>query len=1012
MHLLYRRNPLHLHQRLVHYSGYMPTTKFTLPDNSFPHLQKFAAFLLKHHLQEAAEANIEIAKKVDLPLLKVFATKRAGDFLTFVQENLENFFQHLIEQNALEQAKEALRKGRDGTLPHIPKGGVATADMVLVYHVRRQVLLSFVGRYTREVDEAISIAKELDALYAQVERFAFGQFVDFKEEEHRTMLLELQDKNNELATTLEELQAAEEQLLEANNELEQRVAERTQKLADSEQQLRIITDSLPGLITYIDRDERYRFLNKTYEEWFGVSRFVAVGKKVEEIYGLRTGKMMVSAAHDQVNPNIQRVLNGEPLQYETTLFTKNGVARHVLVSYVPHIAEEQVLGYYVLATDISKHIEAEEALKKSEVRFSNIFNQSSVGMAEVDLTGRFVMVNDRYCQMVGRSREALYQMRMQDISHDQDLPQNISLFQQAVQQGDPFAIEKRYTRPDGSQIWVRNNVSVVKDEEGRPISVVAISQDITERVEAEKALKESSDRFRDFADNIQNLAWMANPDGNTFWYNQRWYHYTGTSFEEMRGFNWEKLLHPNHKERVLAFVKNAIKKGETWEFTFPLRRADGEWGWFLTRGFAVKDEEGQVVRWIGTNTEITEQVKAQEQLEQANEEIVDLLQRETAALEEAQQQRKRLYNLFMQAPSLLCITRGRDFIYELANPSYLEALMVDATIIGKPLREVLPDTDPSVMQIYNRVFERGERFVGNELPVTGDWKRNEQPYTRYFNLIYEPIRELDGRVSGIITFGYEVTEQVIARQELEQNAVQMQEMNQELSQKYIELSRINNDLDNFMYTASHDLRSPLLNLEGLLIALNKRLSESITPQVDTLLELAVTSVEKLKRTIKDLTEITKAQKGLDEINEAVSFKEILEDIKPDLPQSFDDLGTFLKEDFKVTLIRYSRAGLRSILYNLLSNAIKYKSDVRPLEICISTHKEDEYVVLTVEDNGLGIPEKQLSKLFMMFTRLHTHVEGTGIGLYTIKRIVENAGGRIEVSSQVDKGSAFKVYIAQ
>jgi PAS domain S-box-containing protein len=864
----------------------MATTNFTLPDTSFPHLQRFAAFLLAHYVEEAANATISLARQVNLPLLELFANMPEDQFIALVQDSLKTFFQQLVEQQALEDAKDTLRQWRKDTLPHIPRSGVATADLVLVYHVRRQMMLSFVDRYTTEIREALAIAKELDLLYAEVERFAFSQYVDLKEDEHGVIQLELQEKNQELATALEELKAAEEQLLEANSELEARVEERTRALRTSEQQLRIITDALPGLITYVDADERYRFLNKTYEEWFDLSRSEVVGKKMVEVYGLRLGKMMGPAAYDQVKVNIQRALKGERLQYETILTTKHQGQKHVLVNYVPHVVEGQVLGYFALATDI------------------------------------------------------------------------------------------------------------------------------TERKLAEQALQESRDLFHSFADHIQNLAWMTDPAGNVLWYNQRWYDYTGTSFDDMQDMGWLRVHHPDHTKRVLDHVQKAGERGRNWELTFPIRRADGEWGWFLSRAYAVKDTAGNIIRWIGTSTEITGQVKAREQLQKANEEIVDLLQRETDALEEALQQRKRLYNLFMQAPSLLCINRGRDFVYELANPSYLEALMVDNSIIGKTVKEAFPDADPAIMQIYSNVFEKGERFVGSELPITGDWKRNKQPYTRYFNLIYEPIRELDGATDGIITFGYEVTEQVSARQKLEQNAILMQELNQELTKKNEELGKINNDLDSFIYTASHDLRSPLLNLEGLLLALNKRLTASITPEAANLLTLAGTSIEKLKETIKDLTEITKAQKGLDETeDEAVDVKETVEDIKTDLPENFNSLAPFIKMDFGVTTIRYSKAGLRSILYNLLSNAIKYRSDVRPLEIGISTSLEDGYVVLRVEDNGLGIPEQQLPKLFTMFRRLHTHVEGTGIGLYIIKRIIENNGGRIEVSSQLDKGSIFTVYLA-
>ncbi|AHM60247.1 PAS domain-containing protein [Flammeovirgaceae bacterium 311] len=987
------------------------TTNFSIPDKNLPYLKRFGAFLLDHHLQEAAEANIVLARQMDLPILKSFAHLSEQDFLALVKESLKTFLHQLEKQTVLEDAKDGLRKWRKDTLPIIPRSGVAAADLVLVYHVRKQLLLSFLHRFTTDVTEASAIAKELDHLYAQVEQFAFSLYIDLKEEEHGAILEELQEKNNELATALEELQAAEEQLVEVNNELEERVKTRTQALAASEQQLRTITDALPGMVTYIDREERFRFINKTYEAWFGVSRNLVMGKKLEEVLGHQTGERMETNPYNQIKQYVKRALKGEQLHYETTLMTKGKKPKHVLVNYVPHIEEGHVLGYYALFTDIHERVEAEQALKQSEARFSNIFNQSSVGMAEVDLTGKFVLVNDRYCELVGRSREELYQIRMQDISHEGDVSQNMSLFQKAVEGGTPFTIEKRYTRTDGSQVWVRNNVSVVKDHHNQPSSVVAVCLDITKKKEAQQALQESKDLFHSFADNIQSLAWMADSTGKVIWYNQRWFDYTGTNLEDMQQQGWVPVLHPDHINRVIEHAKKARQRGENWELTMPLRRADGEWGWFLARTHAIKDVEGNVIRWIGTSTEITEQVKTQQQLQEANKEIADLLEREKFALAEANTQRSTLYNTFMQAPSLLCITRGYELVYELANPYYLEVFELKKSIEGKRLDEVFPNPDPSIISIHHQVLDTGIAYVGEELPVLSDWKQNGNPYTRYFNVRYAPLYE-GGSIRGIITFGYEVTEHVSARQELEQNAALMGEMNQELNQKNIELSRINNDLDNFIYTASHDLRSPLLNLEGLLLALNKRLTGSITPQAVNLLELASVSIEKLKRTIKDLTDITKAQKGIDDVQEIVLFNDILDDIEADLPENINNLENFIKKDFQITSIEYSKAGLRTIFYNLLSNAIKYKSADRPLEIRISTQKDNKYIILTIEDNGLGIPEQKLPKLFTMFTRFHTHVEGTGIGLYTIKRVIENNGGRIEVSSQLNKGTTFKVYLLQ
>ncbi|MBW3544632.1 MAG: HAMP domain-containing histidine kinase, partial [Bacteroidetes bacterium] len=224
------------------------------------------------------------------------------------------------------------------------------------------------------------------------------------------------------------------------------------------------------------------------------------------------------------------------------------------------------------------------------------------------------------------------------------------------------------------------------------------------------------------------------------------------------------------------------------------------------------------------------------------------------------------------------------------------------------------------------------------------------------------------------------------------------------------LQRINNDLDNFIYTASHDLRSPVLNLEGLVELFKKSLEEKISEKDQHLLKMMESSIVRLKTTILDLAEITKAQKGSNELPKKLSFKAIIEEVKEDLSSNLKFPLPPFSEALQVARLRYRKKDLRSILYNLLSNAIKFKSPLRPLAVEIRTYQENGSVVLSVKDNGIGLSKEQIPKLFHMFKRLHNHVEGTGIGLYIVKRILENSGGRIEVESEVGKGAVFTLYL--
>jgi len=229
-----------------------------------------------------------------------------------------------------------------------------------------------------------------------------------------------------------------------------------------------------------------------------------------------------------------------------------------------------------------------------------------------------------------------------------------------------------------------------------------------------------------------------------------------------------------------------------------------------------------------------------------------------------------------------------------------------------------------------------------------------------------------------------------------------------LAQANRALHRANADLDTFIYTASHDLRAPVTNLDGLQQLLQRRLAGKLTPTEQQLLDHLGKSVAKLNRVIIDLTQVVAVQKEAGGEWTEVCFSEVLEEVRQDLLPLLTEANAELLLQYEVDRFAYPRKHLRSIVYNLLSNALKYRAPDRRARVQLYTRKAAGRVQLVVADNGLGLEADQREKIFGLFKRMHTHREGSGIGLYMVKRMVENNGGQISVESEIGKGTLIRV----
>ena len=193
-------------------------------------------------------------------------------------------------------------------------------------------------------------------------------------------------------------------------------------------------------------------------------------------------------------------------------------------------------------------------------------------------------------------------------------------------------LETVRVRKDGSRVDLSLTVSPIKDSAGKVVGASKVARDITERKRADLALRESDERFRMMADSIPQLAWIARTDGYIFWYNQRWYEYTGTTPEQMEGWGWQSVHDPETLPKVMARWTDAINTGKPFVMQFPLRGADGQFRSFLTRVQPLKNSAGQVSQWFGTNTDVDELKQAEENVRLLNAALEHRVQERTAQL--------------------------------------------------------------------------------------------------------------------------------------------------------------------------------------------------------------------------------------------------------------------------------------------------------------------------------------------------------------------------------------------
>lgn len=401
------------------------------------------------------------------------------------------------------------------------------------------------------------------------------------------------------------------------------------------------------------------------------------------------------------------------------------------------------------------------------------------------------------------------------------------------------------------------------------------------------------------------------------------------------------------------------------------------------------------------------------------------LRPELAARKALIESEQNLRNIILQAPVAMCLLIGPEHVVQIAN----EAMMAlwgreRSAVMNKPVFEGLPDARQQGLEnLLSHVYTTGQSVKGSEVPVM--LLRGGVRETVYQNFVYEPYRDAQGKVTGIIAVSVDVTDQVLARQKIEeiveQRTRELADANTNLTHINYELKQSNINLGEFAYAASHDLKEPARKIHIFADRLQHLLAGRLTEDEKHYLERMQVTALRMTTLINDLlnySEVNQQNSQRESVDLNELFKQVLIDLDLEIEQKYATINFG-----SLPHIEGNRRQLQQAFHNLISNALKYSKPGTPPVINIegdvvtgaelnlnlgATEKLASYLLIKVSDNGLGFNQVDAERIFNVFTRVHETPghKGTGVGLSIVRKVAQNHNGYVWAQSTSNVGSIF------
>jgi PAS domain S-box-containing protein len=667
-----------------------------------------------------------------------------------------------------------------------------------------------------------------------------------------------------------------------------------------------------------------------------------------------------------------------------------------------------------LTQEVERHAVVEQALRESEERFAAAVDAAQVGTWRIDLrTGE-----DRWDASLNRIAgfpavpTTRHASDSYTILHPDDRALAIEAWLRFVTEGEPYGVDLRIVRPSGDVVWVRDQGQLVRGADGVPLYATGAVVDITRRKQAEMALRESEEQFRMLADLIPQLTWMARPDGWIFWFNRRWYEYTGTTPEETVGWGWQSVHDPAELPRILAGWRASLDSGQPFEMVFPLRGADGVFRPFLTQAAPLRDSAGRIARWFGTHTDITVQREAEAELRRMTETLEAGVAKRTAELRQAnlaliehiserarteevlKASEERHRNLYNRTPMALHSVDAQARLIDV-NDHWLQ-------LFGRAREDVLGRSPPEFMTPESAQLYR-EQAWPDMLASDEAVRTFEYRFVKSSGEIFEGRlssrgeRDREGRFVRTWAVIVDITAQKQAQEQLKQ------------VQKLEAIGQLTAGV-------AHDFNNLLTGILG-----NLELAESRTGDegIRRLIQNAARSAIRGARLNEQLLAFSRQQKLLPK---AVDMNAIVSSMGSLLRSTIGStihIETVLRPDLWPALVDPNQIEL--VILNLAINARDAMQiggnlaiETRNASFAAPKRTEDppkgDYVVLSVADSGTGMSEEVRAKASEPFFTTKGPGKGSGLGLSMVFGVARQSGGGMRIDSRLGEGTKVEVYL--